>query len=151
MPAWLLAWLVAHGPKAVALAKKFYKSKAFWPTVTTGGILGATGISELGRKGERKLTKEQMELQRLLGESSAEVTKKMSLESKENTEKYIKELLKAKEAEDKQAREDAMMQAFMASQDRQIGMAMQAIQGMSARPTNVPRSGGMLATMRSTF
>lgn len=126
--------------------KWFYKSKAFWPTVVTGGMLGTTAMGEMGRKGERELTKEQLELQRLLGESSAEVTKKLALESKENTKEYIKTLLAAKREERKQEIDRSLMDAFMQSQDRRMAMTMQAIQGQTA-----PRTGGMSGVLRSTF
>lgn len=133
------------------LLKKFYKSKAFWPTVTTAGGLGMVGLSEKGKKDERKFATEQIALQKLMQEASAEATKRLTEESRSNTERYIKELVKAKEGEREQEREAMLMQAFAESQNRNMTMALSAIQGMSARPTTVPRTGGFISTLRSNI
>ena len=132
--------------------KAFSKSKAFWPAITTGGFLGATGIGELGRAGERKLTKEQLAIQQLLGINTAEATKKLTKESRANTEKYIAELTKAKREEQKQARDSALMESFQSSQDRQVSLIMQAVQGIAttgAPSGQSPVPSGMVGLMRS--
>jgi len=148
MPAWLLTLLplLAKVPK---LAKAFYKSKAFWPAVTTGGVVGATAVSELGRAGERKMSKEQLETQRLLMGKAAEAGKKQTEESRKHTEKMIKELTKIKKEEETKEREDALMQTFLASQNQQMTTTMQALSGMSTRPSG--SSAGMLGVMRSNY
>jgi uncharacterized membrane protein YheB (UPF0754 family) len=129
--------------------KALYASKAFWPLVTTRGFLGATAIGERGKSKERKLTKKQMELQRLVQEATMEATKQQVIESKANTEKYIKEFAKIQEQEAKRAREDALMQAFMESQNRQMEATMSAIQGISMGPS---RPGvGTFGVMRSSI
>ena len=136
----------AAAKKIAGVATKAYKSKHFWPGVVGAGFVGQTGLTELGRAGERKLTKEQMELQNLLGASSAEATKKLTEESKAKTKEYVKALLAAKRDERDKELDRTMMESFMSSQDRQMAMAMQAIQTQ-----NAPRTGGMTNVLRSAF
>lgn len=120
-----------------------------------GGYLASKGIEEVGRAGERKLTKEQMRLQSLLTESSAEAAKRAAKESRVRAKEYTEQLLKAKREESKQRREEVAMESFVRSQDRQMALVLQAVQALSARPmgasTQGPGGGGMLGLMRGGF
>ena len=55
-----LAALLPLLSKVPGALKALYKSKHFWSAAIGAGLVGQTGLSELGRAGERKLTKEQM-------------------------------------------------------------------------------------------
>lgn len=145
MPAWLLTLLA----KMPGYALKLYKSKAFWPSVTTGGILGATALGEAGKAGERKMTREQLALQTMIQKAAAEATKKQVDESRMNTDKYIKEMVKVQKANEARAREDALMQSFMESQNRQLALTMQALGGMTAGPSNP--GAGTFGVMRQGY
>ena len=141
-----LAALIPLLAKVPGALKALYKSKHFWSAAIGAGLVGQTALTEVGRAGERKLTKEQMDLQNLLGASSAEATKKLTEESKAKTKEYVKALLAAKRDEQDKELDRTMMESFMSSQDRQMAMAMQAIQAQ-----NAPRTGGMTNVLRSTF
>ncbi len=140
-----------HLLKIPKYAKALYKSKHFLTALLGAGYLGSTAIGAYGQAGERGLTREQMRLQGLMGEASAEATKRSVKESRARTNEYIAALLKAKKEEAKETREMAAMQSFTQSQDRQMALVIQAIQTMSQRQmgaaTQAP-GGGMLGLMR---
>jgi len=141
------AMLLTLIPLIPKLAKAFYASKAFWPAVTTGGMLGVTAMGEKGRAEERELTKEQLDIQKLLQSVSAEANKKLTTESKARTEKMINTLMKSRKEEMLAERENQMMQTFMGLQGQRMGMVTQAIQGLS----QTPYGGGMTGVMRQGF
>lgn len=154
MPAPALAALVPMLAKAPAALKALYASKHFWPLLIGGGFLGQTALGEVGKAGERGLSREQIRMQRLMAESQAIATRRATEESRERAKEYTKTLLKAKKEERKESREARLMESFMTSQDRQVALLMQAIQGIAQqRPQYQPASaeggGGMLGLMRS--
>lgn len=144
-----LAKIAKYATKGGKYALKL--AKAHPGTTMAGGFLGMTAVEEIGRAGERKMTKEELEMQKLLQEAAAEAVKKQVEDSKINTEKYIKELAKFKKEEEAKAREDEMMQAFLQGQEQNTASMMQALGGMSARPSGTPSGGGMLGIMRQGY
>ena len=143
-------------PKA---AKAIYSSKSFLPALAGTAFLGGDILREFGAAGERGLTREQLALQKLVAEAGQEASKRSLKESREQTKAYMKELAKAKREEAKEAREAALMQSFITSQDRQLAIALQAMQGIAqTSPTlgtalSQPRMGrtGMVNMMRSAL
>lgn len=141
----------AAAAKLISLLPKLYASKHFLPLLLGGAFLGQEALGQVGKARERGLTREQLQLQKLLSEAQAEATKRATKESREQAGKYMRMLTEEKGKERAQARTDMLMQYFMSSQDRQIQAVMQALQGISqARPryqAGVPAS-GMVGLMR---
>jgi len=143
---------LAYGA-GIAVGKALpFISKHLLSLLIGGGILGSQVLGEVERGGERKLSRERMNLEALLAETSAEAGKKATIESRKRTKEYTEQLLKLKREERREARDIAAMASFTASQDRQMAMILQAVQGLSARPggasTGAPVRGGMLNLMR---
>lgn len=139
------------GPAAlIPLAAKF-GSKHLLSLLLGAGFLGSTISTEVGKAGERGLSREQIALQKILGESQAKATKRSVKEDRARTKEYTEALLKAQRQEKKDAREAALMQSFTHSQDRQMAMVMQAIQGLSQSSRTTSPSGGMVNLMRSSL
>jgi hypothetical protein len=138
-------------PKIPAALKAIYGSKHLLSMLLAGGILGGTALSEYGKAGERGLTREQIALQKILAESRAAAAERGTKEARKRTEKYMERLLKMRTAEKREARESEMLESFTRSQDRQMALVLQALQGMTQRPTGAPRApgGGMMDLMRS--
>jgi hypothetical protein len=134
---------------------KAFGAKHLLSLLMGGAFLGSTALGEYGKAGERGLAREQIELQKLLGVAKAETSKRMTKESRAATEKYTKSLLKAKRDERRQARELALMESFSRSQDRQMALILQAVQGIASQPTGAPSrtagGSGMLGLMRSSL
>lgn len=146
----LPAILAGAGAKAAG----GFISKHLLTLLIGGGILGGQALGEISRGGERKLSRQRMELEALLGKTSAEAGKRATKESRKRTKEYTEQLLKLKREERAETRDLAAMQAFTQSQDRQMALIMQAVQAISARPggasTRSPVGGGMLGLMRGT-
>ena len=147
----LLAYLAKIGVSAVAaktIAKKAgtYASKHALGLGITGAYVGHTALGEYGKGAERELTREQLQLQTMMAGASAEATKRATLESKKKTKEYTKSLLAARREERTHELDESLIQSFMQSQDRQMMMALQAIQTQAA-----PRTGGMSGVLRSSF
>lgn len=140
----LLPLLLKGGKPAAKLGKAAYGSKHFWPVAIGGTLLGSEVLGQAGKAGERGLAREEIALQKLMGEAAAEAAKRGTKESRENTDKYLKELVKAQQAEAARVREDSLMQAFLDSQNRQMAMTMQVLQGVTARPSSGAGSMGLL-------
>ncbi len=122
--------------------------------LATGGFLGSTALTEYGKVGERGLSREQIALQKILGESQAKATKRSVKEDRAKSDKYMKTLLKMQQAEKREARDAAMMQSFTQSQDRQMAMIMQAVQAQSQRQMGAATQSsgvGMISSMRSNY
>lgn len=147
----MVAPLAFVAGKAAGTALPFI-SKHLLSLLIGGGILGSQVLGEVGRGGERKLARGQMELQTKLAETSVEAGKRATKESRARAKEYTEQLLKAKREERTQMRDIAAMEAFTQSQDRQMALILQAMQAISARPggasTQVPSGGGMLGIMR---
>jgi len=143
--------VAAAATKIPAALKTLYASKHFLTALMAGGYLTSTAVGAMGQAGERGLSRKQMELQALLGKTSAEATKRGVKESRARTKEYMDTLLKAKKEEAKESRELAAMQSFTQSQDRQMALVMQAMQAMGQRQmgasTQAPGA-GMLGLMR---
>ena len=129
--------------------KKFYNSKHFLTTLLGGGYLVGKGTEAFGQAGERGLSREQIELQKLIQQASMGATKMSIKESRANTKKYMDMLIKAKAVEAREARDIESMRSFTQSQDRQMALVLQAVQAIGQRQPGA--GGGMLGTMRRGF
>ena len=127
--------IAAGAASLIPLLSKLYKSKSFLPLLIGGTFLGQEALGQVGKARERGLTREQLQLQRLLGEAQAEATERATKESKAQADKYVKMLTQEKGKERAQAREQRLMEYFISSQDRQMALLMRALQGISqSRP-----------------
>jgi hypothetical protein len=149
------AAVIAAAARALPYLISGAKTAGPWASKNLPWLLGAgwMGLSEVGQMGERGLMKEQMRLQGEIGKSSAEAAKKGTKESRQMAEKYLQILTQAKRDEAREERESMLMQSYMASQDRQAAMLLQAMQGMTALSpqTGVSPSSGMMALLRSNL
>lgn len=138
---------------AVSALKALMASKYFWHLLIGGGLLGKETLTQLGKAGERGIAREQIALQQFLGEGQIGATKRATEESRKRAKEYTEMLLKTRREEKGEAREQDLMQMFLASQDRRMAMLMQAIQGLSqTRPRySASPGGGMLGLMRSNL
>lgn len=140
--------------KLPAYAKALFASKSFLPALGYGFLGTGMLAGAYGQAGQRGLSREQLELQKLMGTASAEATKRTVKESRARTKEYIAALLKAKKEDVKERREFAALQSFTQSQDRQMALVIQAIQTMSQRQmgaaTQAPGA-GMVGLMRGGF
>lgn len=140
--------------KAAKYGKAAYKSKHFIPGLIGAGYLGSEALEAGAKAGERKLTKEELRLQRLMTKASAAATERSVKESQAKTKEYINALLKAKKEERKEARELQALESFTQSQDRQMALVFQAMQALSNKQmgaSTTPAGGGMLGLMRGGF
>ncbi|KKM18014.1 hypothetical protein LCGC14_1669970 [marine sediment metagenome] len=141
--------------KLPAALKGIYNSKHFLNLLIGGGFLGSTALSEMGKAGERGLTREQISLQSLLAKSQAGAAERGTKESRKRTEKYLEQLMKIRAGEKRDVRESEMLESFTRSQDRQMSLVVQALQGMTQRPTGAPRQpgggGGMMDLTRGNY
>lgn len=153
MPVWLLRvlpLLAQYGSKLGPLAKKAYQSKNFLPALLGAGAAGQMTLSQIGKAGDRKLSREELALQKMLAESQAEATKRSVKESRAQAQEYMKAIEASKKEDRRAAQETALMQSFSQSQDRQMALIMQAIQGISQnRPQPSASPSGMVGLMRS--
>uniref|UniRef100_A0A6M3J5Q6 Uncharacterized protein n=1 Tax=viral metagenome TaxID=1070528 RepID=A0A6M3J5Q6_9ZZZZ len=141
-------------PIAIAIPtalKALYASPHFLHYLLGGAFLGQTALSEYGKAGERGITKEELRIQERMGISQAKATKRLTEESREQAKEYVGELMKAKREERKESREQRLMELYMGSQDRQMALLMQALQGITQTRPKAPSAGaaGMLGLMRS--
>jgi len=139
--------------KGAGAMKGLTKSKNFVPGLLGGAFLGQTALDQVGKAGDRNLSREELALQKILGINQADVTKRMTEESRKRTKEYTDALLKARKEDKKERRESELMQSYMGSQDRQTAMLMQAIQGVSQAAPQAPRASsgsGMVGLMRSS-
>jgi len=139
-------------PKVASAAKAAYASKHFWPGLFMALFGGQTALGQLGKAGERGLSREQLALQKMIAEAQAEATKRMTEESRMRTKEYTQMLMKAQKEERRESRERDLLESFMGSQDRQVALILQAMQGISQqRPQFRPGSsgGGMVGLIRS--
>lgn len=112
------------------------------------------GLGQIGKYGERGLAREQIAMGERVGKAEAKATLKLTRESEKRTKEYMERLLREKRTERISERETALMQSFMGSQDRQMALILQAMQGISQTPyapqTRQP-GGGMVGLMRSNL
>jgi len=140
---------------AVASKAIPYLGKHFWKWIIPAMLVGQEGLSQYGKAGERGIAREEIALQKLMGEASAEATKKVTKESQKRAKEYTEMLLKEKRRESEAAREQELMSQFQASQDRQMALILQAVQAMSqgagVSQANTGGGGGMLGLVRSNL
>jgi len=119
-----------------------------------GGGVASMGLGQLGKWGERQLTREQISAEERVGKAKAEATQKLTRESEKRTKEYIERLLREKRTERISERETALMQSFVGSQDRQMALILQAMQGIAQTPyaSQMKRpGGGMMGLLRSNL
>jgi hypothetical protein len=126
--------------------------------VTIGTILGliyggtrlVTGY--LDSRGEQKLGMEQIMAQERMAANERTATEKATKRSRSSAEKYLKTLMEEKTKERISDKEALMLNSFLRSQDNQMALIMQAIQGATQSPyTSVSpgSSTGMTGLMRT--
>lgn len=147
----LVGYLVKMGVSKVAAkaaAKKIagYASKHALGLGIGGAYLTNVAMGEYGKAAERGLTREQIQLQNLLAGKAAEATKTTTLESRKKTKEYTEALLAARREERNKELDQALIESFTQSQDRQMMAALQAMQARTA-----PQTGGMSGILRSSF
>jgi hypothetical protein len=126
--------------------------------VTIATILGllyggaSLGSSFLEKRGEQKLGMEQIRSKERIAANERKASEKATKASKESAEKYIQTLLKEKTKERISDKEALMLNTFLQSQDRQMALIMQAMQGATQSPyTSISPSpsAGMAGLMRT--
>jgi len=119
-----------------------------------GGGVASMGLSQIGKYGERGLAREQIAAEERVGKAKEKATLKLTRESEKRAKEYMERFLREKRTERISERETALMQSFVGSQDRQMALILQAIQGMSQTPY-APQmrrpGGGMVGLMRSNL
>lgn len=112
------------------------------------------GLGEIGKYGERGLAREQISAEERVGKAKQKATLKLTRESEKRTKEYMERLLREKRTERISERETALMQSFVGSQDRQMALILQAMQGISQTPyaPQMKQSGGgMVGLLRSNL
>ena len=120
---------------------------------TLGGV-ASMGLGQVGKYGERQLRREEIATGARVEKAKAEATERLTKESQKKSKEYIEQLLREKRSERISDRETALMQSFVGSQDRQMALIMQAMQGISksAYPPQGGQSGsGMVGLLRSNL
>jgi hypothetical protein len=131
-----LAPLLAKGG---SFAAKLIAPEALVPLLIAQLVLGK-GLDVLGAKGDRDIARKQIEMQERMAKLTAEAAKKATIESQARSESYMR-----------QTQENALMQQYQNSQDQQMALLLQAMQGMSNTPRPSYPSGGMVGLMRSAL
>jgi len=112
------------------------------------------GLGQIGKYGERQLAREKMSAEERVSKAGAKATQKLTRESEKRTKEYMERLLREKRTERISGRETALMQSFIGSQDRQMALILQAMQGISQTPyaPQMKRpGGGMVGLLRSNI
>ncbi|MGD2065664.1 MAG: hypothetical protein PVI43_00660 [Candidatus Bathyarchaeota archaeon] len=126
--------------------------------VTIATILGllyggaSLGSNIIAKRGEQKLGMEQIRSQERMASNERKATEEATKKSRTSAEKYLKTLMEEKTKERISDKESLMLNSFLQSQDRQMALIMQAIQGASQSPyTSVSpgSSAGMTGLMRT--
>jgi hypothetical protein len=126
--------------------------------VTIATILGllyggvSLGSDYLNKRGEQKLGMEQIRSQERMATSERKASEKATKKSRASAEEYMQTLLKEKTKERISDKEAIMLNSFLQSQDRQMALIMQAIQGATQSPYTTVKPGssaGMTGLMRT--
>ncbi len=118
-----------------------------------GGV-ASMGLGQVGKYGERQLRREEIAAGERVEKTKGEVTKRLAKESRKKSKEYTEQLIREKRSERISDRETLLMQSFIGSQDRQMALIMQAMQGISksAYPPQSGQSGsGMVGLLRSNL
>ena len=122
--------------------------------LAAAGGVASMGLGQIGKYGERQLAREQISAEERIGKARTKAEQKLTRESERRSKEYLERLLREKRTERISEREAALMQSFVGSQDRQMALILQAIQGMSQTPY-APQfkqpGGGMVGLMRSNL
>ena len=120
----------------------------------TGAGVASAGLGQLGKYGERGLRREEITAEERVGKAKIKATQKLTRESEKRTKEYIERLLRGKRTERISDRETMLMQSFVGSQDRQMALILQAMQGIAQTPyapqTRQP-GGGMVGLLRGNL
>jgi hypothetical protein len=119
-----------------------------------GAGVGSAVLGQVGEYGGRQLKREEIAVGERVGKAEAKATLKLTRESEKRTKEYIERMLRERRTERISERETALMQSFVGSQDRQMALILQAIQGMAQTPY-APQmrqpGGGMVGLLRSNL
>ena len=119
-----------------------------------GSQVGGAGLGQIGKYGERGLAREQIAAGERVGKAEAKATLKLTRESEKRTREYIERMLRERRTERISERETSLMQSFVGSQDRQMALILQAMQGIAQTPY-APQGGqpggGMVGLLRSNL
>ena len=121
-----------------------------------GGGVASMGLGQIGKYGERQLARERISAEERVGKAQEKATLKLTREAEKRSKEYMERLLREKRTERISERETALMQSFVGSQDRQMALILQAMQGISQTPY-APQmgqsrgGGGMVGLLRGGF
>lgn len=119
-----------------------------------GGGVAGMGLGQIGEYGKRQLAREQIAAEERVGKARTKAELKLTREAEKRSREYIEKMLREKRTERISEREAALMQSFVGSQDRQMALILQAIQGMAQTPY-APQmrrpGGGMVGLLRSNL
>ena len=121
--------------------------------MSAGGV-ASMGLGQIGEHAERGLKRERFAVEERIGKAEQKATLKLTRESEKRSKEYIERLLREQRSERISQRETSLMQSFMGSQDRQMALILQAMQGIAQTPYapqgNQP-GGGMVGLLRSNL
>lgn len=122
--------------------------------LASGMGMASMGLGQIGQYGGRQLRREEIAVGERVGKAQAKATLKLTRESEKRTKEYVERMLREKRTERISERETALMQSFVGSQDRQMALILQAMQGISQTPY-APQTGraggGMVGLLRGGF
>ncbi len=120
----------------------------------SGAGVASMGLGQIGEHAERGLKREQFAVEERIGKAEQKATLKLTRESEKRSKEYIERLLREQRSERISERETALMQSFVGSQDRQMALILQAMQGIAQTPY-APQGGqpggGMVGLLRSNL
>ena len=120
----------------------------------SGAGVAGMGLGQIGKYGERGLAREQIAAEERIGKAEQKATLKLTRETEKRSKEYIERLLREQRSERISQRETSLMQSFVGSQDRQMALILQAMQGITQTPY-APQGGqpggGMVGLLRSNL
>jgi len=125
--------------------------------LAAAGYLAGRGFEYFGQRGQQQILREQIAAQLKGAETEAEATRRLTREEEKRAKKYTESLLRERREERISEREERLMQSYLASQDRQMALVLQAIQGITQTPyapgvsPGVSPGGGMMGLLRSNI
>ncbi len=121
--------------------------------LAASGVAGA-GLGQIGEYGKRGLAREEIAVRERMAKAETKATLKITRESERRSKEYIERLLREQRSERISGRETTLMQSFIGSQDRQMALILQAMQGIAQTPYAPQGSqpgGGMVGLLRSNL
>lgn len=123
--------------------------------LASGMGVASMGLGQIGEYGKRGLAREQISAEERVGKAKQKAELKLTREAEKRTKEYIERMLRERRSERISERETALMQSFVGSQDRQMALILQAMQGISQTPyapqARQSGGGGMVGLLRSNL